>query len=64
MITSRYVLRVAQEMNWNTSMKVGAANKALVIIGDDVPHPPSWTNLNINWREEANKLKQMGIVLV
>jgi hypothetical protein len=52
------VLRVAQEMNWS---KNATTHKVLVLIGDDVPHPPSWTNLNLNWREEAQKLKQIGV---
>lgn len=26
-----------------------------------MPHQPSWTNLRLNWREEALKLKDKGI---
>jgi hypothetical protein len=37
------------------------ASKALVLIGDDVPHTPNETEKNIDWRAEAAKLTDMGI---
>jgi hypothetical protein len=36
-------------------------SKALVMIGDEVPHPPSYTTKNINWKEEVSKLAEMGV---
>jgi hypothetical protein len=36
-------------------------SKALVVIGDEVPHPPSFTTEKINWFEETDKLAEMGV---
>jgi len=36
-------------------------SKALVIIGDEVPHPPSYTTEKINWWDEVEKLTKMGV---
>ena len=35
--------------------------KALVVIGDCEPHPPSYTDQHINWRTELDVLKGMGV---
>ena len=37
------------------------ATKALVMIGDETPHPPSFTNLKINWFEELDYLAEMDV---
>jgi len=50
------VLREAQSLSW----KAGT-NKALVLIGDDLPHPPAQTPGKINWRDEVQKLAEGGI---
>jgi len=49
-------LRTAREMKWTEGY-----SKALVVIGDDVPHPPSFTTEKINWFEETDKLAEMGV---
>jgi len=36
-------------------------SKALCVIGDDVPHPPSHTTKSINWWDEVDKLSEMGV---
>ncbi|KNC47859.1 uncharacterized protein AMSG_04089 [Thecamonas trahens ATCC 50062] len=36
-------------------------SKALVLIGDDVPHEPSYTDQNIRWRDELEKLMEADI---
>lgn len=61
-----HVLRITREFNW-TSDK----SKALVLIGDEPPHKPNDSSLmsprglhnplNIDWRNEAAILKQMGV---
>lgn len=35
--------------------------KALVVIGDAPPHPPSYTDQNIDWWNETELLKGMGV---
>ncbi|XP_077978997.1 uncharacterized protein LOC144434420 [Glandiceps talaboti] len=51
-----WVLRYAQRLNWSED-----SAKALVVIGDDVPHPKSMTDQMIDWHEELVKLKDMGV---
>lgn len=41
-------LQTAKEMKWTDGY-----SKALVIIGDEVPHCPSYTTENINWFTET-----------
>lgn len=36
-------------------------NRALVMIGDSFPHPPSYTTQSIWWRDELQALVDMGI---
>ena len=36
-------------------------SKALVMIGDEVPHVPSFTTKKINWKTEVDKLADMGV---
>lgn len=35
--------------------------KALVMIGDEAPHPPSYTTENIDWKQELDMLADMGV---
>lgn len=55
-------LRTAKEFTWK------AENKALVMIGDQVPQPIGYTHhrwpggkVNIDWRKEAQEMGEMGI---
>jgi hypothetical protein len=50
------VLHEAQALSWSPK-----ASKALVLIGDDVPHPPAYTPRKLNWRTELDRLTEMGI---
>lgn len=50
------VLREAQDLSWSAG-----ASKALVLIGDDVPHPKAHTPDKIDWRQEVDKLAAAGI---
>jgi hypothetical protein len=52
------VLREAQGFSWSAG-----ANKALVVIGDDLPHPATQTPGNIDWRTEVGKVAEAGIVI-
>jgi hypothetical protein len=51
-----WVLRRAQQLSWQRD-----SAKALVVIGDATPHPPSFTDQRIYWRDELQELVQMGI---
>ncbi|XP_046581088.1 uncharacterized protein LOC124288578 [Haliotis rubra] len=51
-----WVLRKAQQLDWSED-----SAKALVVIGDAEPHPPSYTDQNINWRDELDLLTGMGV---
>ncbi|XP_005103641.2 uncharacterized protein LOC101862815 [Aplysia californica] len=51
-----WVLRKAQQLDWAED-----SAKALVVIGDLFPHPPSYTDQNISWREELDLLSGMGV---
>ena len=50
------VLREAQDLSWSAG-----ASKALVLIGDDVPHPAAHTPQKIDWRAEADRLTEAGV---
>ncbi len=55
------VLNHARRLNW----KAGAI-KILVIIGDEVPHGPSFVNLagqSLNWENELDLLLEMGVIV-
>jgi predicted DNA-binding WGR domain protein len=39
------------------------ATRALVLIGDDVPHPPAQNPGKLDWRNEAKRLAETGIVI-
>jgi hypothetical protein len=49
-------LRTAGGFSWTQGY-----SKALVVIGDEVPHPPSFTSEKINWWTEVEKLSEMGV---
>lgn len=51
-----WVLRKAQMLDWSED-----SAKALVVIGDCEPHPPSYTDQNIFWKDEVDVLKGMGV---
>ncbi|KAH3765500.1 von Willebrand factor, type A [Pelomyxa schiedti] len=51
-------LREARSMSWRAS-----ARRVLVLIGDSEPHPPSFTDQDIFWKDEAELLHSMGITL-
>lgn len=50
------VLHEAQSLSWEAD-----SNKALVLIGDDIPHAPAQTPQKLNWRKEVDKLAEMEI---
>jgi hypothetical protein len=52
------VLMEAQDFAWTVG-----TNKALVLIGDDVPHPPNHTPSKLEWRHELAKLRQSGVAV-
>lgn len=52
------VLHEAQFLAWSKS-----ANKSLVLIGDDIPHPPAHNPQKLNWRKEIDKLGDAGITV-
>jgi len=45
-------------LSWNKDTTV---NKALVMIGDALPHPPSYTDQNFYWRDEVDELAKLGV---
>lgn len=51
------VLHEARSFNW------GSGTKTLVVIGDDVPHPPSYPGNTdkLDWRNEIELLLKMGV---
>ena len=53
------VLNVAKTMNWAEE-----AEKILIIIGDDIPHIPTFkgNKENLDWRRELADLQDMGII--
>lgn len=51
-----FVLHEARSLSWTPE-----ATKALVLIGDDVPHPPAYTERRLNWRAEVDKLATRGV---
>lgn len=51
-----WVLYKAKQLDWSEE-----SAKALVVIGDCEPHPPSYTDQKINWHSELDILKGMGV---
>ncbi len=52
------VLHEALEHTWSAD-----ATKALVLIGDDVPHPPAHNPGRLDWRKEAKALTEAGVAI-
>lgn len=52
------VLHEAQSLSWSSS-----ASKSLVLIGDDIPHPPAHNPKKLNWRQEVDKLSEKEIIV-
>ena len=52
------VLHEAQSQPWSAD-----ATKALVLIGDDVPHPPAHNPGRLDWRKEAEALTKEGVAV-
>ncbi len=52
------VLHEARSQPWSAG-----ATKALVLIGDDVPHPPAHNPGRLDWRQEAQALTKAGIAV-
>lgn len=51
------VLHEARAFAWRHD-----ATKVLVLIGDDVPHPPAQNPRRLNWRDEVQALAELGVV--
>ena len=53
------VLNVAKTMNWSEE-----AEKILIVIGDDIPHIPTYSGNkeNLDWRKELSDLHDMGVL--
>ncbi|KYQ93890.1 hypothetical protein DLAC_05294 [Tieghemostelium lacteum] len=51
-----YALYQARKLSWSSH-----TSKAFVMIGDASPHPPSFTDLKINWFKECDDLYEMGV---
>lgn len=52
------VLHEAQSLSWSDN-----ASKSLVLIGDDVPHPPAHNPQKLNWRQEVDTLANKGVMV-
>lgn len=52
------VLHEARTFNWRESAK-----KLLVVIGDDVPHPPAHNPKRLDWRDEVKALTKQGVLV-
>lgn len=52
------VLHEAQSLSWTKD-----ATKALVLIGDDIPHAPAHNPKQLNWRQEIDKLANLGVTV-
>ena len=52
------VLHEAQSLSWSDS-----ASKSLVLIGDDIPHPPAHNPKRLNWRKEIKKLADREVMV-
>jgi hypothetical protein len=52
------VLYESQSLSWSKS-----ATKSLVLIGDDIPHPPAHNPKKLNWRKELDKLAEAEITV-
>jgi len=60
------MLHIAQDMGWSKKKK--GAGRALVMIGDDEPHPKGYSYSGVvkaeyDWTEEAKKLAKLGVTV-
>jgi len=51
-------LRDSLTLSWDPNH-----SKALIVIGDEIPHPASYTDQDIFWRDQVAKLAQAGVVV-
>ena len=51
-----WALRKAQQLDWSED-----SAKALVMIGDELPHVPSFTDQSLFWKDELDVLSGMGV---
>ena len=51
-----WALRKCQQLDWSEE-----SAKAFVMIGDCLPHPPSYTDQSIYWGTELDVLTGMGV---
>ena len=52
------VLHEARSLKWRKEAK-----KLLVMIGDDVPHPPAYNPKRLDWRNEVKELTAAGVLV-
>lgn len=57
-----HVLNAARALTWKSD------KKALILLGDDVPHEKSYrlpdgSRLALNWRDEAKELSNLGVII-
>lgn len=53
-----YALHEARALDWTSK-----ATRALVMIGDEVPHPASYNKRKLDWRKEAKALAKEGVLI-
>jgi len=53
-----FVLREVRNLSWDPNH-----SRALIMIGDEIPHARSYTTEKIFWKDELKKLVEMGIVV-
>ena len=54
-----WALRKCQQLDWSEN-----SAKAFVMIGDCLPHPPSYTDQSIYWGTELDVLIGMGVKVI
>jgi len=52
------VLRDAQSLSWDPNH-----SKALIVIGDEIPHPARYTDQDIFWKDQVQKLADNGVAV-
>lgn len=55
---ARLTLYNYQSLSWDPE-----CSKALIVIGDEIPHPASYTDQDIFWKDQTQKLADMGVVV-
>ena len=51
-----FILHV-QSLSWDPNH-----SKALIVIGDEVPHPARYTDQDIFWKDQIQKLADQGVI--